>query len=59
VCFASILWFNLLALIVHKIMDKFIKIIRYINIICGTILVLFGLKLGYLFINILLKGIHV
>jgi len=58
VCFASIIWFNLLALLVHKIMDKFIKIIRYINIICGTILVLFGLKLGYLFVNILLDGIH-
>ena len=55
VCFASIVWFNLLALIVQKIMDKLKKIVRYINIICGTVLIFFGIKLGYLFVNILLK----
>jgi L-lysine exporter family protein LysE/ArgO len=55
VCFASIIWFNSIAIITHKIMDKFKNFIKYINIICGVVLVFFGIKLGYSFIMILLN----
>lgn len=53
-CLASILWFNTIALISYKIIDKFKKFIKYINIICGIILLFFGIKLGYSFVKILL-----
>jgi len=58
VCFASIIWFNAIAFISYKIMDKFKTIINYINIICGIILIFFGLKLGWTFIKILLRNIE-
>jgi L-lysine exporter family protein LysE/ArgO len=54
-CLASVIWFSLLALLTFKIFDKFKTIIKYINIVCGIILVFYGIKLGYLFI----KNIHV
>jgi L-lysine exporter family protein LysE/ArgO len=50
-CLASITGFSLLALLTFKIFDKFKKVIKYINIVCGIILVFYGIKLGYLFIN--------
>jgi L-lysine exporter family protein LysE/ArgO len=53
-CLASITWFSLLALFTYKIFDKFKKIIKYINIICGIVLVFYGIKLGYLFIHSIL-----
>ena len=56
VCFASIIWFNVIALITHKIIDKFKNTIKYVNIICGVILIFFGIKLGYSFIMILLNN---
>jgi L-lysine exporter family protein LysE/ArgO len=55
VCLASITWFNSLALVTHKIMDKIKSIMKYVNKICGIILVFFGIKLGYSFILIILK----
>jgi len=58
VCIASIIWFNIIAFISYKIIDKFRTIIKYINIICGIILVFFGMKLGYSFIKILLGKIE-
>jgi L-lysine exporter family protein LysE/ArgO len=55
VCVASIIWFNTIAIISYKILDKFNNIIKYINIICGIVLIFFGLKLGYSFIKLLIK----
>jgi L-lysine exporter family protein LysE/ArgO len=51
VCIASISWFSALAIITHKILDKFKKTIRYINIICGIILIIYGIRLGFIFIK--------
>jgi L-lysine exporter family protein LysE/ArgO len=56
VCIASMLWFTALAIITNKILDKFKRIIKYINKICGMILIIYGIKLGIIFIkNILGK----
>jgi threonine/homoserine/homoserine lactone efflux protein len=55
VCFASVVWFNTIALISYKIMDKFKRFIKYVNIICGMILLLFGINLGYSFVKMLLR----
>ncbi|CUU47568.1 LysE/ArgO family amino acid transporter [Clostridium beijerinckii] len=51
VCIASAIWFSGLAGFVGKFRSKFNKIIRGINIICGLILIFYGLKLGYSFIE--------
>jgi L-lysine exporter family protein LysE/ArgO len=53
-CLASVIWFNTLAVITHKVVDKFKIFLKYINIICGIVLIVFGIKLGYSFIKILL-----
>ncbi|HEY5560297.1 MAG TPA: LysE family transporter [Clostridiaceae bacterium] len=50
VCIASFLWFNTLATLVSIFKSKFNKIIKWINIICGLILIAYGIKLGYSFI---------
>ena len=52
VCTASFLWFNTLAAFVLKLRGKLNKIIKWINIACGTILILYGIKLGYSFIKL-------
>lgn len=49
VCLASIVWFSLVAFMVHKFIGKFQKVVKYINIICAIILMLYGLKLLYIF----------
>jgi L-lysine exporter family protein LysE/ArgO len=54
-CFASIIWFTSLALLTFKVFSKFKMFIKYINIICGIVLILFGIKLGYSFVKILLR----
>jgi L-lysine exporter family protein LysE/ArgO len=51
VCLASAFWFNILAILSYKIIDKFKKIVKYINKICGIVLIFYGLKLGYEFIK--------
>jgi L-lysine exporter family protein LysE/ArgO len=51
VCLASVFWFNILAILAYKIADKIKKMVKYINKICGIILVFYGLKLGYEFIK--------
>ncbi|MDT8717706.1 LysE family transporter [Clostridium sp. 19966] len=53
VCTASFLWFNSLATFISIFKSKFNKLIKWINIICGAILVFYGLKLGYSFIKLL------
>jgi L-lysine exporter family protein LysE/ArgO len=51
-CMASAAWFLGLATIISKFKNSFnTKVIRIINIVCGVIVVYFGLKLGYSFIN--------
>ena len=53
VCSASIIWFSTLAVFVRKFRNKFNRVIRWINIICGAILIFYGLKLGYSFIQVI------
>jgi len=53
VCLASLLWFNVLATFVSTFQNKFNKMIKWINIICGMILIFYGFKLGYSFIQLI------
>lgn len=53
VCSASVIWFNTLAVFVRKFRNKFNRAIKWINIICGGILIFYGLKLGYSFIQVI------
>jgi len=54
VCGASFLWFGGLTTVVSVFKNNFnYKVIRWINIICGGIIIYFGLKLGYSFIKIM------
>jgi len=54
VCTASFLWFSTLVTVISKFNNKFNSIIKWINVICGLILIFYGLKLGYSFFNMLL-----
>lgn len=55
VCLASATWFISLTTIVslfkHAINNK---VIRGINIVCGSVLIYYGLKLGYIFVTTIL-----
>lgn len=52
---ASALWFILLSIIVSKFKDKFnAKVLRIINLICGIIIILYGGKLFWNFITLLI-----
>ncbi len=54
VCLASFTWFTGLTTIVSVFRKKFnVKIIKVINIICGIIIVYYGLKLGYNFLQMI------
>lgn len=53
VCIASFVWFNSLAILVSKFRSKFNKLIKWINVICGVILIFYGVKLGYSFIQLI------
>ena len=53
VCIASFIWFNLLATVISKFRSNFNDAIRWINVICGVILILYGIKLGYHFIQLM------
>ncbi len=53
VCLASFLWFNVLATFVSMFQNKFNKMIKWINLICGIILIFYGFKLGYSFIQLI------
>ena len=52
VCIASFIWFNGLAVFITKFRNKFNSIIKWINLICGTVLIFYGLKLGVSFIQL-------
>ncbi|WP_026894677.1 LysE/ArgO family amino acid transporter [Clostridiisalibacter paucivorans] len=52
VCLASFLWFSGLTTIVSIFKNKFNdRVIKVINIVCGSIIIYYGLKLGYSFIS--------
>lgn len=53
VCIASFVWFNSLSILVSKFRSKFNKLIKWINVICGVILIFYGVKLGYSFIQLI------
>jgi len=53
VCSASVIWFCTLSVFVRKFRNKFDRAIKWINIICGAILIFYGLKLGYSFIQVI------
>jgi L-lysine exporter family protein LysE/ArgO len=55
VCLASFIWFTSLATIISLLKGKFnIKVIRIINLICGVIIILYGFKLAYSFIKLMI-----
>lgn len=52
VCLASAMWFLGLAVMVSQFKKLFTsKMIQKINVVCGVIIVAFGLKLGYIFVQ--------
>jgi len=56
VCTASFLWFTSLATIVSTFKTKINStVIKYINLFCGTIIIFFGIKLGYAFIKLIIQ----
>ncbi|MTK13692.1 MAG: amino acid transporter [Clostridiaceae bacterium] len=55
VCLASFFWFISVATIVSTFKQKFNrKVLRIINIICGAVIIYYGLKLGYSFLQIII-----
>lgn len=51
---ASLIWFTSLTLIISMFSNLFnAKVLRYINIICGIIIIAYGLKLLYNFLTII------
>ena len=55
VCAASFIWFTSLATIVSIFKGKFnIVVIRIINIVCGVIIILYGFKLAYSFVKLVI-----
>lgn len=54
ICLASFLWFTLLSTIISLFNKKLdTNIIKWINIGCGIVIVFFGFKLGYSFIQMI------
>jgi len=55
VCLASFIWFNTLATIISLLKNKFnVKAIRIINLVCGVIIIFYGLKLAYSFVKLII-----
>ncbi|MGK0466922.1 LysE/ArgO family amino acid transporter [Clostridium sp.] len=55
VCLASLIWFTSLATIVSLFKGKFsIKVIRIINLVCGVVIILYGFKLVYSFVKLII-----
>lgn len=55
VCLASFIWFNTLATIISLLKSKFnVKGIRIINLVCGVIIIFYGLKLAYSFVKLII-----
>jgi len=56
VCTASFLWFTSLAAIASTFKTKInSNVIKYINLVCGVIIIFFGVKLGYAFIKLIVQ----
>lgn len=50
-CLASVCWFMFIAVTVSKFRNFFdTKVLKTVNVLCGTFLILYGIKLGYDFI---------
>lgn len=55
VCLASAAWFTSLAIIVSILKKNFnSNIIRLLNILCGVIIIFYGIKLGYSFFKLII-----
>jgi L-lysine exporter family protein LysE/ArgO len=55
VCGASFIWFTSLATIVSIFKGKFnISVIRIINVVCGVVIILYGFKLAYSFLKLII-----
>lgn len=55
VCLASLIWFTSLATIVSLFKGKFnTKVIRIINLVCGVVIILYGFKLAYSFVKLII-----
>jgi len=52
VCIASFTWFNSLAALVAGFRTKFARALKVINAACGTVLIFYGIKLGYSFLQL-------
>lgn len=53
VCMASFTWFFTLATFITRFKEKMPRIIKWINLICGSILVFYGLKLMFSFVQLM------
>lgn len=57
VSMASASWFLGLTLLVNMFRDKMtVKVLRIINVLCGSTIILFGLKLGWTFLKTYVLG---
>ena len=55
VCAASFIWFTLLATIISRFKDEFNNsVIRIINLVCGVVIILYGVKLAYSFVRLII-----
>lgn len=56
VCLASCLWFLSLTTITSQLRTKInTTVMRWINIICGSIIIFYGIKLGYSFVQLVVN----
>lgn len=54
VCLASFIWFMGLATVVSIFRNMFnVKVLRSINIVCGLVIIYYGFKLGYSFVEMI------
>jgi len=52
---ASMVWFIGLNIVIAKFKDKFnAKVLRIINMVCGAVIILYGAKLFYNFVTLLI-----
>ena len=55
VCLSSFIWFTSLATIISLFKGKFnIKVIKTINLVCGVVIILYGFKLAYSFVKLVI-----
>lgn len=55
VCTASLIWFTSLATIISFLKGRFnTSVIRIINLVCGVVIILYGFKLAYSFVKLII-----